>query len=490
MIHIGSCQCESYLPVLILAWSLNKSMGNTLQRSQSYPQEIRAMVALAGPVVITQLAHISLGFVDTVMVGRLGSDFLAGVALGNTMFYTATIFCMGIVMAVGPMVSQAFGAGNDDPIGRSVRQGMWLAAALTIPAFLFLWNAAPILRMLGQSAPTIELSAAYLRAISWGIFPFLGFSALRGFNEAVSNPRPVTVIALFGVVMNVGANYVLMFGKLGFPAMGLVGTGWASSFVFWFIFLGLILYSVVKRSFSRYGIFSKLGRPDPHYFKELFRIGWPIGASMGVEMSLFMIAVMMMGWIGTAQLAAHQVAIQCAAFTFMVPLGIGMASSVRVGQAVGANDRDGIVRSGVVGIGLSVVFMTAAAVLFWTAPRSVISLYLDLGSTDNAPVIEIAVSLLGIAAVFQVFDGIQVSAMGALRGLKDTKTPMMLAMVAYWPVGLTAAFGLAFVLNLGEVGLWWGLVSGLGCAAILLTIRFFRQTAPDKFGPATVLPDD
>ena len=272
--------------------------------------------------------------------------------------------------------------------------------------------------------------------------------------------------------------------------MGLVGTGWASTVVFWIIFLGLVFYSAAKKSFSQYRIFSKLGRPDPHYFKELFRIGWPIGASMGVEMSLFMIAVMMMGWIGTAQLAAHQVAIQCAAFTFMVPLGIGIASSVRVGQAVGANDRDGVVRSGFVGIGLSVAFMTAAAVLFWVAPRSVISLYLDLGSLDNAPVIDIAVTLLGIAAVFQVFDGVQVSAMGALRGLKDTKTPMMLAMVSYWPVGLSAAFGLAFVLDWAEVGLWWGLVSGLGCAAILLTIRFIRQTAPDKFGPVNVLEKD
>lgn len=444
------------------------------------------MLTLAGPVVITQLAYISLGFVDTVMVGRLGPDSLAAVALGNTMFYTATIFCMGVVMAVGPMVSQAFGAGDDDPIGRSVRQGMWLAAALTIPAFLFVWNAAPILRLLGQSEPTIESAAAYLKAISWGVFPFLGFSALRGFNEAVSNPRPVTAIALVGLVMNIGANYVLMFGKLGFPAMGLVGTGWASTVVFWTIFLGLVLYSVAKKSYSQYRIFSKLGRPDPHYFKELFRIGWPIGASMGVEMSLFMIAVMMMGWIGTAQLAAHQVAIQCAAFTFMVPLGIGMASSVRVGQAMGANDRDGVVRAGFVGIGLSVAFMTAAAILFWAAPRSVISLYLDLGSPDNAPVIDIAVTLLGIAAVFQVFDGVQVSAMGALRGLKDTKTPMMLAMVSYWPVGLSAAYGLAFVLDLAEVGLWWGLVLGLGSAAILLTIRFFRQTTPNKFAPINI----
>ena len=440
------------------------------------------MAVLAAPVVVTQVAHVSMGFVDTVMVGRLGPDALAGVALGNTLFYTATIFCMGVVLAVGPMVSQAFGAGRDEPIGRSVRQGLWLSAMLAVPATVFMLSATPVLRILGQSEPNIERAAAYLHAICWGIFPFLGFAAFRSFNEAVSNPRPVTVIALCGVAVNVGANYALMFGKLGLPALGLVGTGWASTLVFWLMFLTLMAYSARSRRYSPYRIFSKFGRPDPHYFRELFRIGWPIGASMGIEMSLFMIAVMMMGWIGTAQLAAHQVAIQCAAFTFMVPLGIGMASSVRVGHAAGAGDRDGVVRAGFVGIGLAVAFMSLAGVLFWTAPRAVISLYLDLDEPSNAAVIDIAVSLLGIAAVFQVFDGVQVSAMGALRGLKDTRTPMMLAMVAYWPVGLTAAYGLAFVLDLEEIGLWWGLVSGLACAATLLTIRFLRQTSPPDAG--------
>jgi MATE family multidrug resistance protein len=338
-----------------------------------------------------------------------------------------------------------------------------------------------VLRLLGQSEANIARASAYLRAICWGIFPFLAFAALRSFNEAVSNPRPVTAIALGGVALNIGSNYVLMFGKLGFPAMGLVGTGWASSVVMWTNFGVLTAYTMRTRRYASYRIFSKLGRPDSHYFRELFRIGWPIGASMGVEMSLFMIAVMMMGWIGTAQLAAHQVAIQCAAFTFMVPLGIGMASSVRVGQAVGAGDREGVRRAGLVGIGLAVSFMSLTAVLFWTAPRAVISLYLDLEQASNAPVVDIAVTLLGIAAVFQVFDGVQVSAMGALRGLKDTHRPMVLAMIAYWPVGLVLAYVLAFVVHLEEIGLWWGLVSGLACAAVLLTVRFFRQTTPENF---------
>ena len=418
-----------------------------------------------------------MGFVDTVMVGRLGPKSLAGVALGNTLFYTAILICMGVLMAVSPMVSQAFGSGKKEPVGRSVRQGLWLAVLLTIPSFTFVWSAGPILSFMGQDSDNIQSAVSYLRAISWGILPFLGFTVLRSFSEGVSRPRPVTVIALTGVGINIAANYILMYGKLGFPALGLVGTGWASTVAFWLNFLMLLVFTVSEKSFFEYRIFSKIGRPDPHYLRELFRIGWPIGASMGLEMSLFAIAVMMMGWIGTAQLAAHQVAIQCAAFTFMIPLGIGMASSVRVGQAVGRHDSLGSVRAGLSGIGLSVAFMTLAAILFWTVPRAVVSLYLDLGDSENAAVVDIAVTLLGIAAVFQVFDGIQVSAMGALRGLKDTRTPMILAMVAYWLVGLSAAYFLAFVLDLEEIGLWWGLVIGLGSAAVLLSIRFLRQSS-------------
>jgi MATE family multidrug resistance protein len=241
-------------------------------------------------------------------------------------------------------------------------------------------------------------------------------------------------------------------------------------------------YVFFKKEFWQYNIFSRMGKPDPRYFMRLLKIGWSIGASMGVEMSLFMVTVMMMGWIGTFQLAAHQVAVQCAAFTFMVPLGIGMASSVRVGHAVGAGNPIGVYRAGMAGILLSVSFMMMAAILFWVAPRAVISLYLDMDAAANAPVIEIAVTLLGIAAVFQVFDGLQVASMGALRGLKDTRRPMVLAMIAYWPIGLTVSYVLAFPLGLGEAGLWWGLVTGLGSAAVMITTRFYRMTTnPDKY---------
>lgn len=440
-------------------------------------REIGATLALAGPVVAAQLAQISMGFVDTVMVGRLGSEALAGVALGNTIFFFVLVVCMGVVMAVGPMVAQAYGAGEVEPIGRSVRQGLWLGLVLTVPAFLLLWNIAPVLRWLGQAETTVEGAAGYLRAIVWGALPFLWFMALRSFIEGISRPLSVTAITFVGVGLNIGANYVLMFGKLGFPALGLVGTGWASTCVFWFLFLALTAFIQAQPSLRGYGIFTELRRPDGDYFRALFRIGWPIGVSLGIESGLFTTTAILMGWLGTAALAAHQVALQCAAFTFMVPLGVGIAASVRVGQAAGRGDAAGVRRAGWVGIGLAACFMLGGALLFWTLPEAIVSLYLDLDDPANADVVRLAVTLLGIAAVFQLFDGIQVSAAGALRGLKDTRVPMLIGFVAYWVIGLSAGVLLGFGLGWGAPGLWWGLVTGLAAAALLLSLRFRRLAA-------------
>jgi MATE family multidrug resistance protein len=387
---------------------------------------------------------------------------------------------MGMLMAVGPLVSQAFGANNDDAIGRSVRQGLWLAGLLGLVAFLIIYNGETILRWLGQSEANVLNAGGYLRAIAWGIFPFLGMVALRSFAEAVSRPRAVTAIVLSGVLVNIALNWILMFGKLGFPKMGLVGTGWASTGVYTFNFLLLAGWVLKQSDFARYHIFSRLSRPDPHTFKELFRIGWPIGASMGIEMSLFMLTVVMMGWIGTTELAAHQVAIQCAAFTFMVPLGIGMASSVRVGQAIGKRQPLGVWRAGMTGVGLSASFMAVTAILFLTFPRQIVALYLDLSEPANQEVISMAVQLLFFAAIFQVVDGVQVAFMGALRGMKDTYRPMILSVFSYWGVGLVSGYLLAFKAGLNEKGLWLGLVLGLACAAVLLTVRFTKLSRASR----------
>ena len=446
--------------------------------SVSFPalrRELGATLRLAGPVVAAQLAHISMSFVDTVMVGQLGPDALAGVALGHTAFFFFAIMGMGMVRAVGPMVSQAVGAEQEAAVGRSVRQGLWLALGLGLVILGLLSSLEPVLRWTGQEAVAREGAMAYLRAIRWGILPFLGFAALRSFVEGLSRPLPVTAIAFIGVGLNIGANELLMFGHWGLPALGLAGTGWASTIVFSSLFLMLALFVHRTAPFSDHEVFTRLREPDPTYLRELAYIGAPMGASRGVESSLFMVTTVMMGTLGTTALAAHQVALQCAAFTFMVPLGIGMAGTVRVGQAAGRRDEAGARRAGGVAMGLATLFMLGAAVLFWTLPRPIVGLYLDLSVADNAPVVALAVQLLSVAAVFQLFDGVQVAAHGALQGLKDTRVPMGIAVLTYWGIGLVTGYLWGVRGGGGPEALWWGLVLGLAAAAVLLVARFHRQ---------------
>lgn len=439
---------------------------------QAYFKEVKQTLVLAGPVIGSQLGQMSMGFVDTVMVGRLGVEALAGVALGNTIFFVLLIVTMGVVLAVSPLVSQAHGANDPESIERSVREGLRMGVFLFIPPLILMWNIGPLLIKMGQVPETVVLTSSYLRAIVWGMLPFLWFGAIRGLVEGVSRPLPVTIITFLGLGMNVLANYVLMFGKWGMPALGLEGTGWASTIVYWTMFIAIASYSRWSKAFKDYKIFSGLGRIDFESFKEIFRVGWPIGISHGIEAGLFSITALTMGLLGTVSLASHQVAIQCAAYTFMVPMGIGIAASVRVGQAVGREDLLGARRAGYVALMLAGVFMTCAAVLFWVAPRFLVSLYIDVSLPDNFPVVELAISLLGIAAVFQVFDGIQVAALGALRGLKDTRIPMVIGFISYWVIGLSTGMTLAFVLDRGAAGLWWGLVLGLAAAAVMLSLRF------------------
>ena len=431
---------------------------------------------MAGPVIGSQLGQMSMGFVDTVMVGRLGVEALAGVALGNTIFFVLLIVTMGVVLAVSPMVSQAHGSDDPDSIERSVREGLRMGLVLAVIPFTILWNIKPLLLWMGQVPETVELTSVYLRAIAWGLLPFLWFAAIRSLVEGVSRPLPVTLITFVALGLNALANYVLMFGKWGFPELGLEGTGWASTIVYWMMFITIAIYSRVSPDFRKYKIFSGLGKMDISTFKEVFKVGWPIGISHGIEAGLFSITALTMGLLGTISLAAHQVAIQCAAYTFMVPMGIGIAASVRVGQFVGMEDHGSAQRAGYVALWLATIFMSCAAILFWVFPKVLIGLYIDTGLAENLEVVELAIVLLSIAAVFQVFDGIQVAALGALRGLKDTRIPMIIGFISYWLIGLSVGMSLAFYFEKGAVGLWWGLVLGLAAASVLLTMRFRHST--------------
>lgn len=470
----------------------------------SFSRELGATLRLAVPLVLAQLAQVATSFVDTLMIGRwLGPDALAAGVLGSTLFFTMMLIGIGVVLAVGPTVAQCYGAlevgeGDAADIGRAARQGLWLATFLGVPMMVLLWNAEPFLLAVGQPEATAALATDYLRAILWGALPNLWFASLRGLMEGLGRPRIILLVTLGAVGLNVLGNYALMIGAWGFPALGLAGCGWSSTIVFWGLFAALGTYVARAADTRPYEVFAHLRRPDPAMLGGLVRVGWPIGVSFGIEAGLFLISTLLVGRIGTqvvgdaaaanTALAAHQIALNAASITFMVPLGLALAATARVGQAVGRGDPRGAERAGWAAMLLGSAFMVGAAALFWLRPRWVVGAYLDLGEAGVAGVTEQAAALLGIAAVFQLVDGIQVTANGSLRGLKDTRVPMWIALATYWGVGLTLAvvlgFGLGGVEALGAAGVWWGLTAGLGAAAAALTARFATQMRRRRAGVA------
>ena len=439
-----------------------------------YRQEFLQLFKLALPLVIAQLAQNTLSFVDTLMVGRLGNDALAGIAIGSTVFHLVLIVMTGVILGVGPVVSQAIGAGDQKTASKAVRQGLWIGLFLFLPAFAFYWNVYPILIAFGQEPETAKASSEYLRAISWGLLPALWVMALRGFLEGHSDTKPIMVVAFLGIVANVALNYVLMYGKFGFPALGLVGTGYASSIVY---SCGFILFAIyIYRTYREQRVFAGVRSPDAAMIGELFRVGGPIGLTLGFEMGMFSAAAIAMGTLGKLELAAHQIALQTAATSFMIPLGLAIATSVRVGHAIGRESIEDARLAGTAGMIVCSGVMAVCAILFWLFPQTIISFYIDMQDVANKQVISFATGFLAIAALFQVADGLQVCASLSLRGLKDTKISMILTLISYWGIGVPTGAALCWLFGMGGNGLWLGMTFGLATAAVLLTIRFLNQT--------------
>lgn len=434
--------------------------------------DLQELLKLALPLILAQVAQVAMSFVDTVTVGRLGGNELAGIALGSTLFNFVVIFCSGVLFSLSPIVSQAKGAGKLPEGITAVRHGLLLAIGLSIPAILIFWNSEALFILMQQKEVATELASRYLRAVSWGFVPLMWFVCLRGLLEGSLQTRPVMLISLAGVALKLTLNYLLIFGNLGFPALGLVGAGYATMMVEFFMFALALVY--VGRKFAHQGLFKGVFMAPP--IKELLRLGLPIGISLAFEAGLFSVTTFLMGTLGETALAAHQVANQSVFLTFMIPLGIAMATAVRVGAAVGQGATDEVRRFGRLGIGICIVWMMGIASLYWFMPRTVIGLYFDVNKPQNAEIVRLAISFLSIAALFQVFDGIQVSTAGALRGLKDTRIPMVISLISYWVVGMGSGTLFTFGLGLGGRGLWFGLVIGLATAAGLLSWRFHRTT--------------
>ncbi|WP_199341169.1 MATE family efflux transporter [Nostoc spongiaeforme] len=439
--------------------------------------EVKQCLLLAVPLAAAQLAQSATGFVDTVMMGWLGSQTIASGGLGAAIFIFCLMITTGIITAISPLVAEAYGAGKPEQVGQIVRQGLRISLLLGIPITVLLWYGSNLLVLLGQDVNAAALAQTYLRAIAWGFIPALGFAVFKSFLSALSQPQLVMVTVVLGTLLNITANYVLMFGKFGLPALGLAGIGWASTLSLWSMFITLAIYIFSQRRFAVYKIFhfssiTHFSQQNRRIVWEIFQIGLPIGGLVAVEAGLFTVVTFIIGQLGTTALAAHQIALQTASMSFQMVLGVSFATTVRVGQLAGEKDLRGVRLAGYVGIALGALSMAIAALIFWLVPKLIVSLYLDTNNPNNQDVVNLAIKLLAVAAIFQIVDGIQVTASGALRGLKDTRIPLLIGIFAYWCVGLFMGYALGIWFDYGTIGLWWGLAIGLASAAIVLSWRF------------------
>ena len=430
------------------------------------------MFALGLPLIGAQLAQVGIQTTDIVMIGWLGPQQLAATALGASVFFACWLFAMGICSAVAPLVAYARGAKQPRQVRRSVRQGFWVAVVIGLPLSAGLWQMEAILLTIGQDPTNSALAGGYIQAMLLGFVPSLWFIVMRSFLSAMDKGRVILVVSLLAVGVNVLCNYALIFGNFGFPRLELVGAGLASSLVACFMFAGLLIYTLLHRKLKRYALLIRLWRADWPLFRDIFRIGTPIGGTILMEAGMFAAAAQMMGRIGTTELAAHTIAIQCVSVAFMLPLGLGQAATIRVGLADGSGRWDDIGHAGwsAMALGMFCVVLTVLAYLL--LPVTLVGFFLDLDLPENRAVLDYAVIYLAIAALFQLFDSGQVIASCGLRGLRDTRKPMLLAALGYWGIGVPTALLLGFELEWGGKGIWLGLAVGLAVTAVMLIARF------------------
>jgi MATE family multidrug resistance protein len=437
-------------------------------------------------MIATNLLQVALQTTDVVMIGWLGPDSLAAAALGTNLYFAFMIFGIGLVSAVAPMVAREIGARRNSvrDVRRTVRQGFWSAIAISLPIWAILWNTEPILLAMHQEAALAADAARYMHTFQWALLPFLGYLVLRFFIAAMERPLWGLWAGTIGFVVNAAAAWCLIFGKLGFPRLELVGAGIATTFSATVMFAVLAAVVLLDRRFRRYHLFGRFWRPDWPRFRQFWRLGVPIGATLVFEVTVFNAAVFLMGLISAAALAAHSIAIQIASLAFMVPLGFSQAATVRVGRAFGAGDLDAMTRAGWTAYTMGVGFMVLTAYLMLFHPQLLVGAFLDLARPESLPVLELAVTFLAIAALFQLADGAQVVALGMLRGLQDARAPMILAALGYWGIGLPFGVVLAFPFGLAGAGIWIGLATGLVVVAVLMTARWYLRERLGLIAPA------
>jgi MATE family multidrug resistance protein len=438
--------------------------------------ELRATLSLALPLAGAQFAQVMMGFIAAAMLGRLGGEALAAGGLGNGLSFTVTLVFQGVLTAVGPLAAHALGAADDKRVGAIVSHGLLFAAALSVAGIVIVSHIHLLLAAIGQAPSLVGATGRYLSAIVWGLPAALGYAVLRSYLSALSRTLPLMILLVFCLSLSVALNYSLIFGHFGLPALGISGSGYANAIVQWVQFGALSIYVAVRRGSQGHRILQAMLRPDRGVALPLLRLGWPIAGIFALEAGVFSTVGVLAGRIGTASLAAHQVAIGITGIDFMVPLAFSNAATIRVALASGAGQVAAARRAGTVAMACGAGFMVVMALVLLFAPGRIVALYLDRADPANAEAVAIAMHLLFITALFQVFDGTQAIAAGALRGLRDTRVPLIVAVIGYWGVGFGSAWALAFPLEFGVRGLWWGLALGLAVVAILLGLRFHSLT--------------
>ncbi|MFC3609595.1 MATE family efflux transporter [Stutzerimonas tarimensis] len=436
--------------------------------------ELRALFLLALPIMIAQLAHTAMGFVDTLMAGRVGPHDLAAVALGNSLWVPIFLLMTGVVLATTPKVAQRYGAAQHEAIGPLVRQALWMGLGIGSLCAALLWNAEPVLDLMGVEQSLVEPTMAYLRAVALGFPAVALYQVLRSYSDGLGHSRPSMVLGLLGLLLNIPLNYIFIYGKLGVPAMGGVGCGWATALVMLFMLLGMLFWTRRAAYYKPSRLFARFDWPHLPTLRSLLAIGLPIGIAVFAEVSIFSVIALLIAGLGATVVAGHQIALNFTSLIFMIPLSLGMAVTVRVGQALGRQKpRDARFVSGL-GMVLALGYACCSASLILLFSEPIARIY-----TTDLEVIAIAATLLFYAALFQFSDGVQVIAAAALRGFQDTRVTMLLTLLAYWGVGLPLGYVLGLTDWLGEAsgprGLWQGLIGGLTCAALMLSVRLARS---------------
>ncbi len=433
-----------------------------------YKTQVKALLRLGGPRIVNNLAVAGMGFADAVMAGRIGAKELAAVAVGGSFWFLGFTLCLGILMAISPIVSRHFGAKDYDLIGRYTRQGIYLAVIMGIPLVLLgQYAAAPLLERFGIDPEFRDITVGYVSAIMYGAPGIFIFLALRFTTEGIGLTRPIMFTSIFALTCNVFLNYVLMFGHFGAPALGAVGCGYASAISMWLVMILLAGYMIFSKHYRPFHIFSRVAPLRFSVFKEIMYLGVPIAVTITAEAGLFSAVSILIGTRGTEITAAHQIAINFSSTMFMIPLALSGATTVLVGQLLGAGKLREARISGLIGIMLCAGFMIVSAMFLLVFRDAVVGFY-----TDDVAITGIAISLLLMAAVFQVADGVQIGAAGALRGYKDTAFPMAINIFAFWVLAFPLAYLAAITYQAAPNYIWAGFVVGLGVAALLLTWRF------------------